>query len=68
MSKAKYFLKIPIRHLVEPHEINCPPALQQVMWGERRISLLSALRDYRLESWAFSDEDLLAVEIEKEQP
>jgi hypothetical protein len=65
---SKYFIKIPIRHLVEPHEINCPPAHQQEYWNDRRVSLLSALRDYRLEGWAFSDEDLMAVEIEKEQP
>lgn len=61
-----YYIKIPLRHLCRPEELNVIPDARQEMWDERVKCLLEDVRHGQLPSWVTSYQDLEAVTVEEE--
>jgi hypothetical protein len=53
-----YYIKIPLRHLCEPHELNVPEETRDAQWQERVESLLGDLRQGVIPAWSVDYRDL----------
>ena len=62
-----YYLKIPLRNLSEPHQLNVPEDKRDALWRQRAKSLLDDVRGGMIPSWAVDYEDLRNVEICQEE-
>jgi hypothetical protein len=58
-----YYVKIPLRYLCEPHELNVSEGDRDKVWAARVKSLIIDLRSGHLPSWAVSYKDLASVEL-----
>jgi hypothetical protein len=61
-----YYIKIPLRHLCEPHELQVPKANQTELWANRVKGLLQDLREGVISMWAVDTNDLRQVELQND--
>lgn len=61
-----YYIKIPLRNLCEPHELNVPEDERQARWTKRVESLLSDVRQGVIPAWAVNYADLRNVVLHRE--
>lgn len=61
-----YYVKIPLRNLVEPHQLAVADDQRDIVWQRRVESLLQDLRMGIIPSWAISTADLDALVLLRE--
>ena len=61
-----YYVKIPLRNLCKPQQLNVPEDKQHEVWRQRVKSLLEDLRGGHVPSWAVNYEDLCNIELDEE--
>lgn len=62
-----YYVKIPLRFLSRPEELNVEPERKQEAWDARVESLLSDIRNGIIPSWAINHRDLELIKVESDE-
>lgn len=53
-----YYVKIPLRHLCRPEELNVPEEKRGEVWNRRVFSLMEDLREGVIPHWAIEFNDM----------
>jgi len=61
-----YYVKIPLRHLCEPRELQVPEDEQDGVWTKRVAGLLQDLRAGVIPQWAVSPDDITPLVLFRE--
>lgn len=62
-----YYVKIPLRYLSRPEELNVDPERKQELWDTRVESLLHDIRNGVIPSWATNHQDLALIKVESSE-
>lgn len=58
-----YYVKIPLRYLCRPEELNVAKDRRDEVWNRRVASLMEDLRQGMIPHWAIDFQDLKRVEL-----
>lgn len=62
-----YYVKIPLRHLCRPEDLNVPEERRGEVWSKRVLSLMEDLREGIIPHWAIDFNDMKQLALIDDQ-